>query len=484
MRKLLFLCVFCIVSLSCFPQTGNQQVPETPDTGSGNNPNIGLGVPYVFASGADISWCTEQEAEGIKFYNHDGVERDIFALMKEIGMNAIRLRVWNDPLTHGYGAWSDKADVIAKSKRAHEQGLDLIIDFHYSDCFADPENQNVPKAWEGMTMEQVKTALADYTKEVLQTLKDEGIYPKWVQVGNETNSGIAMMYGKIHWDMNGAARFKDYVAVSNAGYDAVKSVFPDSYVIVHLGGTENPRWFFPDFKAAGGKFDMIGVSHYPTADQWDSSDPDAVHSNINAEKWIKEAIAEFNVPVMICETGFEVTQPALANRVMVDLFNRMKEVDGCHGIFYWEPQVDGVWKPKFYDTLNWGAYGKGAFTRDGRPTQALDAFGGRTTVSQYPPELKVYDKNGQNIISTLTTADGKEGIYYGQIEATEAWMNFKFVDVESNIWYGSDPSDKKKLSSAADQWSLWIDSEQTGVYDITANLVDMTWTHTLVQHDN
>ena len=328
----------------------------------------------TFARGADISWCTEMEADGRKFYNAAGRETDIFALMKELGMTAIRLRVWVDPVTLGYGPWCNKADVIAKARRAHAQGLDVLIDFHYSDFFADPGQQNTPVVWKDMTLPQLQTAMAEHTKDVLQALKKEGISPKWVQVGNETNSGILMMQGKIDWSQNGAERFTRYTALSNAGYDAVKAVFPEAKVIIHLGGTENADWFFTDFKASGGRFDMIGLSHYPTEEEWDSADKSATHSNINAAQWVAEAATKFNVPVMIVETGFDVSKPELGSRVMKDLFHRMEQIPGCRGIFYWEPQVDGQWKPEYYNTLSWGPYGKGAFTTGGKPTVMLDAF--------------------------------------------------------------------------------------------------------------
>lgn len=352
-----------------------------------------------FARGADVSWCTEMETDGRTFRNSTGTETDIFALMKEIGMNAIRLRVWVNPQDYGYGPWCDKADVVAKAKRAHAQGLDLMIDFHYSDFFSDPERQNVPTAWEGMTMEQVRVALANYTIDVLQALKNEGISPKWVQVGNETNSGIVMPYGKIDWDKSGPERFTNYTVLSNAGYDAVKSVFPAAFVIVHLAGTESAQWFFGDFMAAGGKVDMIGLSHYPTAEEWNSMAASATYSNINAAQWVAQAAQLFGVPVMICETGFDVSKPNLADTVMTDLFNRMTAIPQCAGIFYWEPQVDGIWKPAFYDDLGWMAYGKGAFTTNGQPTAALNAFAASpsetTIISHEVPIGKKVLRDGQ-----------------------------------------------------------------------------------------
>lgn len=430
-----------------------------------------------FVSGADVSWCTEMEADGIKFYNYSAEETDIFLLMKEIGMEAIRLRVWFDPGAYGYGNWCDKADVVTKAKRAHEQGLDLMIDFHYSDFFTDPGRQNAPQAWKNMTMDEVKNAMASHTVDVLQALKNEGIAPKWVQVGNETNSGIVSPFGDIDWDKTGTNRFANYTILNNVGYDAVKSVFPDAQVIVHIGGAANVQWIFPDFKASGGKFDIIGLSHYPTESEWDSDDASATASNINVEKYVIDAIEKFDVPVIICETGFDGTKPGLAHEVMIDLFNRMRAIPQCKGIFYWEPQVNGIWKPDYYEKLGWNAYGMGAFSTDYIPTKALDAFGGRTVVNKYPSALKIYDKSGQNALATLQPVVDNDGVYSTQINVTEAWLNFHVVDEENNIWYGSDPSDKTKLSSESGKWNLWIDSDRTGIYDVTVNLVDMKWTH-------
>ncbi|MGN0223701.1 MAG: glycosyl hydrolase 53 family protein [Muribaculaceae bacterium] len=327
-----------------------------------------------FVRGADLSWATEMEADGQVFYDADGAAVEPFALMKSVGMNAVRLRVWVNPTAFGYGAWCDKADVLAKAKSAHSQGLDIMIDFHYSDFFADPGRQSVPVDWVDYSREQVLAAVADYTVEVLTALKDEGIEPRWVQVGNETNSGLCWDFGKIDWSLAGAARFVNYAEVSNAGYDAVKSVFPEAQVIVHLAGADAPQWFFGDFIAAGGKVDVIGISHYPTEDQWNSTATDATYSNVYAEAQVKQVIADFDRPVMVCETGFSVYNPDLGYEVMTDLFARLTPIDRCLGIFYWEPLTDGNWRPAYYESLGWNAYDKGAFTTTGQPAKTLDAF--------------------------------------------------------------------------------------------------------------
>lgn len=359
----------------------------------------------TFARGADISWCTEMEADGHKFYTTDGIETDIFALMKEIGMNAIRLRVWVNPTLYGYGAWCDKADVVAKAKRAHEQGLDLMIDFHYSDFFADPGSQTIPLDWKDYDLEQVKTAVSDHTKDVLQALKDEGIEPRWVQIGNETNNGMLWKTGEIDWKKSGKARYTNYAALSNAGYDAVKAILPNAYVIVHIAGAYNAAdyqgWFYKEFKEAGGKFDMIGLSHYPDWDNWNSDKSD-VASNKNAANSVKTLGDLFNVPVMIVETGFSVYDPVKGSEVMTDLFSRTKDLPQCAGIFYWEPEADVSWKPAYYETMGWDEYGLGAFNIYGEPTAILDAFKDEATAinsinTEKDTPVKWYDLQGREL---------------------------------------------------------------------------------------
>ena len=361
----------------------------------------------TFARGADISWCTEMEADGHKFYTADGVETDIFALMKEIGMNAIRLRVWVNPTLYGYGAWCDKTDVVAKARRAHEQGLDLMIDFHYSDFFADPGSQTIPLEWKDYDFEQVKIAVADHTKDVLQALKDEGIEPKWVQVGNETNNGMIWNMGEIDWKKSGKARYTDYAALSNAGYDAVKDILPNAYVIVHIAGAYNAAdyqgWFYKEFKEAGGKFDMIGLSHYPDWNDWNSDKSD-VASNKNAANSVKTLGDLFNIPVMIVETGFSVYDPVKGSEVMTDLFDRTKNLPQCAGIFYWEPEADVSWKPAYYESMGWDEYGLGAFNIYGEPTAILDAFKDEATAinsinTEADAPTKWYDLQGRELLT-------------------------------------------------------------------------------------
>ena len=132
----------------------------------------------------------------------------------------------------------------------------------------------------------------------------------------------------------------------------MKEVLPDASVIVHIGGAHNVAdwdcWFFKEFQEAGGKFDMIGLSHYPDYNKWNSYEEGAV-SNINAARNIAAVGERFGVPEMIVETGFSNYDAEKASTVMKDLFSKTRNLPQCVGIFYWEPEVDGQWKPAYYE---------------------------------------------------------------------------------------------------------------------------------------
>ncbi len=307
---------------------------------------------FQFAKGADISWATEMEKSGVKFYNKAGVERDCFALMKEIGMNSIRLRVWVDPKD----GWCNKEDLVLKARRAKALGMRLMIDFHYSDWWADPGKQNKPADWENLDFEELKVAVAEHTREVLNALKKEGITPEWVQVGNETGDGMLWEEGRASKNM------ANYAQLNNSGYNAVKQVFPNARVIVHIhnGFDKNLfNWIFDGLKKNGGKWDVIGMSLYPEPNNWLSLNEQCIN-NIN------ELVAKYATPVIISEVGMSWDKPAECKSFLLDLMSKAKGIPNnkCLGVFYWEPQC----------YKNWNGYTKGAFDNSGKPTEALDAF--------------------------------------------------------------------------------------------------------------
>lgn len=325
----------------------------------------------AFAKGADLSWVTEMEDDGKKFYNSSGTETDCFEIMAALGMNACRLRVWVNP-ENDYGAYCDKADVVAKAVRAKAAGLDVMIDFHYSDMFADPSRQNTPAAWEDYSLTEMAAAVASHTEEVLTAVVDAGVTPKWVQVGNETRNGMIWPTGQL-WTDDGdiADGWTNYTTLSNAGYDAVKTVLPDAIVIIHINNAwADNDWWFTKFIAAGGKMDMIGLSHYP------QSEDDKTYTEVNslAVEHIQSLSASYGVKVMITEVGVKSSNETLANTVLSAFMTSAKQLDECAGVFYWEPQVYGSWKPAVYASWGWSAYDMGAFTSAGRPAACLGAF--------------------------------------------------------------------------------------------------------------
>ena len=328
-------------------------------------------ITDTFAKGVDISWVTEMEDDGKVFYNATGTQTDCFELMASLGMNACRLRVWVNP-ENGYGAYCDKADVVAKAVRAQAAGLDVMIDFHYSDMFADPNRQATPKAWEGYGPAEMAAAVASHTEEILNAVVDAGVTPKWVQVGNETRNGMIWPMGQLRTaDGDIADGWTNYAMLSNAGYDAVKAVLPDAIVIIHIDNAwDDNDWWFTRFKAAGGKMDMIGLSHYP------QTGPGLTYSQCNslAIDHIQSLAATYGVKVMISEVGVKSHNETLANTVLTAFMTAVKQLDECAGVFYWEPEVYGNWRPAVYSTWGWGAYDMGAFTSTGQPAACLAAF--------------------------------------------------------------------------------------------------------------
>lgn len=325
------------------------------DCKKGNDPAPAPVPPVTiqFAKGADIGWLTEMEAAGRKFYNAGGAEQECISLLKSLGMNTIRLRVWVNPV----GGWNGKTDVVAKAVRAKNLGMRVMIDFHYSDSWADPGQQTKPAGWAAQNFDALKTSLYNHTFEVLTDLKNNGVTPEWVQVGNETNNGMLWPEGKASTNMS------NFAQLINAGYDAVKAINSSIKVIVHVSnGFDNGlfRWLFDGLKNNGGKWDVIGMSLYPDPGNWSTLNSQCL-ANMN------DMVSRYNKEVMVVEVGMSWDQPAACNSFITDLITKTKSVTGNKGsgVLYWEPQS--------YN--NWQGYTKGAFDNSGKPTAALNAFG-------------------------------------------------------------------------------------------------------------
>ena len=315
-------------------------------------PEPGPSAP-AFAKGADVSWLTQMEKEGCRFYDVSGKPDDCLSILKDLGMNAVRLRIWVNPAE----GWCGKDDVVAKAKRADALGMRVMIDFHYSDGWADPGKQNKPAAWANLDMDGLKKAVADHTVEVLNALKSAGVTPEWIQIGNETTGGMLWPDGQNYSD----AGFSNYVQLHNAGYDAAKTVFPKAQVMVHVDNGwkwETLSWFFSNFRINGARYDLIGLSLYPEKNNWQSYN-NQILNNIQA------LYLQYGKETIVCEAGMEWTEAAVCRNFLSDLISRAA-ADGSHcvGVLYWEPEA----------YQSWSGYSKAAFDNNGRPTAALDAF--------------------------------------------------------------------------------------------------------------
>ncbi len=305
-----------------------------------------------FAKGADVGWLSQMEASGIKFHGAGGTPQDCLQVLQGCGMNSIRLRVWVNPS----GGWCGQTDVVKMAVRARNLGYRIMIDFHYSDYWADPGKQPKPAAWKSHDIVRLVTDVRDHTTAVLKALQAAGVTPEWVQVGNETNNGMLWEEGRA------SASMANFAALINSGHDAVKAVFPDAKVIVHISNGYDSklfRWMFDGLKANGARYDVIAMSLYPDATNWATLDEQCL-ANMN------DMIARYGKEVMISEVGMEVDAAPAARSFLADIITKTKSVAGGKGlgVFYWEPECHAGWQ----------GYTKGAFGRDGRPTVALDAF--------------------------------------------------------------------------------------------------------------
>ena len=254
-------------------------------------------LPEDFVFGMDISSVLSEEASGVKYYDFDGKETDLFRLLADNGINTIRVRIWNNPYDdegHGFGGGNcDIVNAVEIGKRVASCGLKLIADFHYSDFWADPGKQMVPRAWKDMDIKEKKAAAFAFTKDCLQQLKEAGVDVCMVQVGNETNGA---MCGEKTW-MNIAY-------LMDAGARATREVYPEALVAVHFANPENTDSYRTyakklDYYEQNGliHYDVFATSYYP---YW--------HGTLENLSAILTEIAEtYGKKVMVMETSYAFT---------------------------------------------------------------------------------------------------------------------------------------------------------------------------------
>ena len=250
-------------------------------------------LPEDFIFGMDASCVPALEASGVKYYNFDGQEEDVFKILADNGVNYIRVRVWNDPFDaegNGYGGGNcDIGNAVAIGKRATQYGMKLLVNFHYSDFWADPSKQMVPKAWANMEIEEKTQAVYEYTRDCLIQLRDAGVDVGMVQVGNETNN---LMCGERIWF--------NIQSLMQAGAKATREIFPDALVALHFANPEKGGSYLTYAKKMDYyqvDYDVFASSYYP---YW--------HGSLENLAAVLSTVADmYGKKVMVMETSYAYT---------------------------------------------------------------------------------------------------------------------------------------------------------------------------------
>ncbi|MFL6122175.1 arabinogalactan endo-beta-1,4-galactanase [Actinophytocola sp.] len=330
--------------------------------------------------GADVSSLQRALDLGARYYDANGTARDPLDILKGAGVNYVRLRIWHNPRS-GY---NNKDKVLRYARAVKAKGLKLLVDFHYSDTWADPGTQTKPAAWSGHGIGQLRTDVYDYTYDVCDSLKAQGTAPDSVQIGNEINTGMLWDDGKV---VNN--NFTNLGLLLKAGYNATKACDSGTQVIIHTADADsdaNARWFYDGIRAQGVQWDITGLSYYC---YW--------HGTMSTMAGVvSDMRSRYGKPVILAETAYPYTtanddgtanaissaQPCsgypatpagqAANFTAVQ--NTARDA-GAIGIFYWEPTWYAVagngWDPADINNSGDGWENQAVFDRTGRLNPAI-----------------------------------------------------------------------------------------------------------------
>lgn len=345
--KNLSLLILAVILSSC--SSGNS-------TDDDANPND----PISFYYGADLSYVNEMEDCGAIYKDKNGIVKDVYQIFKDEGANIIRVRLWHNPAWTNY---SNLDDVKQSIQRAKSKGMQVLLDFHYSDTWADPGNQQIPAAWIGSIDDTnaLGILLYNYTFDTLNTLANQNLLPDIVQIGNEINPMI-LQDGNVQWPIN----WERNSYLINKGIQAVRAISTQRNktieVMLHIAQPENGLWWFEQATQNGiTDFDWIGLSYYPV---W------STYTLTNVGFALSTLKNTYNKKLMVVETAypFTLTDADTAANILgenslingypatqqgqLDYLNQLagiiKNADG-EGLIYWEP----AWVSTNCNTL-WG----------------------------------------------------------------------------------------------------------------------------------
>lgn len=343
-----------------------------------------------FIKGADVSSLQAMEDYGAKFYDLDGKEADALAILQRHGINCIRLRIFNRPvMSFDGGDYCDLSHTVSMAKRIKQQGLGFLLDFHYSDFWADWKAQTVPEDWQGQPAAVLEQCVYDYTKEVLDALWEAQALPDLVQVGNEIGKGLLWEYGSLEHPRQMAAFLN---AGLRAVQDAARAYATEIRTVLHVecgADTVRTQAFFEMLLEVGLQdFDEIGLSYYPF---W-------AGTYEKLRKNMENIQTCFHKQVLVMETSFPYTdashddmpnivdaaltqesmqlQPSVENQknVVQQVLETVQDAQNGHGVFYWEPvwyciKGVGVSKGKGNEWEN-----QAMFDENGHALESIKAF--------------------------------------------------------------------------------------------------------------
>ena len=403
------LTALSLTASAFFPAINSVQAHETQPVTSDIFVEPVRGITPDFIRGVDVGSIIAQENSGVTYYNWEGEEQDIFQTLSEAGVNLIRIRIWNNPFDdygRGFGGGNnDVQTAIQIGQRAAEHGMGVQLNFHYSDFWADPGKQQSPRAWEGMNLSERTQALYDFTYDSVREIVDAGVDVWQVQIGNETNSGMA-----------GVSGWNNMIPLFRAGSDAVRAIDPEIQIVVHFTNPDNPNHFMNaanQLVNGGVDFDVFGASYYSF---W--------HGSLeNLTSVLSDVAAAHNVDVMVVETSYAYTEEdgdghpnvvpgsgqvldypisvqGQANKIR-DVFQAVANVPNNRGIgvIYWEPAWIPVGPASEWENnrILWETHGSGwasSFAAVYDPYDAGVWYGGSAWDNQ-----AMFDHNGRPLPS-------------------------------------------------------------------------------------
>ena len=310
----------------------------------------GEGLPFI--RGADISTLDQIERFG-GVYKDGGRPRDLIEILRERGIDTVRLRIWNDPLT----GFNNLERTVAVARRVKSAGMRFLLDFHYSDTWADPGKQYKPARWRNLSFEELERAVQEYTRSVLETLAEAGAPPDMVQIGNEITQGFLWDDGRIGGEFDTEQQWRKFAQLLQAGIRGVHEagISPQPLIVIHIdrgGDNAGARWFFDGLQRQGVDFDIIGLSYYPW---WHGTLQDARDN-------MTDLASRYDKDIVVVETAYPWTlqeadlHPNIVRRsdqlhpgypasvegqaaFLRDLVRMVESLPGGHGkgVVYWEP---------------------------------------------------------------------------------------------------------------------------------------------------